>query len=227
MRSGLVAESFPFMTRLAAKSRSELGALRATRAPAGRQLLARGDSVGGAYFVVGGALRVYYITPEGRDASLYRVEPGGTCILALTASLGDGTYPAWVDAGPMGAAFVRVPRDTFRRLFDDEPSLREFVFDALAGRVFDLMRTLEETGSSRVEQRLARHLLRHADESGLLRQSQVSVAADLGTAREVVSRALGSLSRRGLIRTSRAQIRVLNAAVLAELAGGARPGAEP
>jgi CRP/FNR family transcriptional regulator, anaerobic regulatory protein len=221
MRSGLVAESFPFMANLAAKSRSELGVLRATRVPAGRRLLARGDPVGGAYFVVGGALRVYYLTPEGREATLYRVEPGGTCILALTASFADGRYPAWVDAGPAGAAFVRVPHETFRRLFDDEPSLREFVFGVLASRVFELMLTLEQTGSARLEQRLARHLVCQADTSGLVRQSQSSIAADLGTAREVVSRTLSGLSRRGLIRTGRAQISVLNAAALADLAGGA------
>jgi CRP/FNR family transcriptional regulator len=186
-------------------------------------LLARGDSVGGAYFVTSGALRVYYITPEGREATLYRVEPGGTCILALTASFGDGAYPAWVDAGTEGAAFVRVPRETFRRLFDAEPSLREFVFDVLAGRVFELMQALEEAGSARVEQRLARHLLRRADARGVVRQSQASVASDLGTAREVVSRALRGVAQRGLVRTSRGEIRVVDAAGLALLAAAQSP----
>src|SRR6185295_15961645 len=110
--------------------------------------------------VVGGSLRVYYITGEGREATLYRVEPGGTCILALTSTFNQEPYPAWADAGSEGAAFVRVPSGALRRLCDGEPAFREFLFSVLSARVFELMQTLEETGTAQLEQRVARHLLR-------------------------------------------------------------------
>ncbi|HEV8547664.1 MAG TPA: Crp/Fnr family transcriptional regulator [Polyangiaceae bacterium] len=221
MRPGLTPARFPFFTRLSAVSQGELGVLRETRVEAGERLLERGDPVGGAYFVVGGSLRVYYVTPEGREATLYRVEPGGTCLLALTATFTDAVYPAWVEAGSEGATFVCVPRALFRRLFDVESPLREFVFAVLSGRIFELMQALEETGSSRIDQRVARHLLRRADAQGVVRQSQTGMASDLGTAREVVFRALRSLAGRGLIETGRVRVRIADPAGLRALAEAA------
>jgi DNA-binding GntR family transcriptional regulator len=52
--------------------------------------------------------------------------------------------------------------------------------------------------------------LRHASASGSARVSQVGIAAELGTAREVVFRALSSLAARGLIETARLRVTVLD-----------------
>ena len=91
------------------------------------------------------------------------------------------------------------------------------MFEALNGRVLDLMRALEETGSVRLEQRVARHLLRNADANGLVRQSQAGIAGELGTAREVVFRALRTFTRRRLIETSRARVQIVDRSALAAL----------
>src|SRR6187551_1516757 len=99
MGAELTDEYFPFLTRLARENRAELGALAATRVAKHEPLLRRGDPANGAYLVVSGSLRVYYVTAEGREATLYHVEAGGTCVLSLTSTLGQEPYPAWVDAG--------------------------------------------------------------------------------------------------------------------------------
>jgi CRP/FNR family transcriptional regulator, anaerobic regulatory protein len=210
MRGGLTQTQFPFLAQLADASRRELGAIAATRVKPDQHLLRRGDAADGAYLVVSGSLRVYYITAQGREATLYHVEPGGTCILALTATFNEEPYPAWVEAGAEGAVFVRVPSDVFRRLFDGEPVFRDFLFSVLSGRVFELMRALEETGSTQIEQRVARYLVRRIDAKGTVHASQVGIASELGTAREVVFRALRSLATRGLLETGRARIKILD-----------------
>jgi CRP/FNR family transcriptional regulator, anaerobic regulatory protein len=219
LMAGLTDARFPFLSRLSAKARHELGALSARKVARASRLLERGDAAGGAYLVVGGALRVFYITSEGGEATLYRVEPGGTCVLALTATLAAEPYPAWVEAGKQGAEFVRVPSRLFHQLLDGEDGFRQFVFAALSARIFDLMQTLEETGSARVEQRLVRYLLRHADAAGWVRMTQAAIAAEPGTAREVVFRALRSLAERGLVQTARMRIRVIDAQALRTVAG--------
>src|SRR5262245_18529730 len=124
MRAGLTEARFPFLAQLTDGGRRELAAFATTRVPARKRLLERGDAVEGAYLIVGGSLRVYYITAAGREATLYHVEPGGTCILALTSAFNEQPYPAWVEAEADGAALVRVPNDAFRRLFDREPAFR-------------------------------------------------------------------------------------------------------
>ena len=217
--AGLTDASFPFLSRLSATARRELDALSAQKVAPASRVLERGDAAGGAYLVVGGVLRVFYITSEGREATLYHVEPGGTCVLALTATLAAEPYPAWVEAGNRGAEVVCVPSRLFQRLLDGEGGFRQFVFAALSARIFELMQTLEETGSAQLEQRLARYLLRHADAAGSLRITQAGIAAELGTAREVVFRALRSLAERGLVQTGRMRIRVTDPEALRTIAG--------
>ncbi len=217
MGARLKQTQFPFLGRLASAGRAQLEALATTRVAPGARLLRRGDSANGAYLVVAGALRVYYVNSEGREATLYHVEPGGTCVLALSSTFDDAPYPAWVDAGPAGGEFTRVPSGLFHHLLDTEAAFRSFVFGAMSGRLFELMRTLEETASSLVEQRVARYLLkRHAREAEV-RVSQSGIASELGTAREVVFRALRSLARRKLIETGRMRIRVLDVEGLTRL----------
>jgi CRP/FNR family transcriptional regulator len=177
--------------------------------------------VDGAFFVTGGSLRVYYVSEAGREATLYHVEPGGTCILALTATFHHEPYPAWVEAGPRGAEYVRVLGPVLRRLFDGEPAFRDFIFGVLSSRVFELMCTLEEAGTALLEQRLAGWLVRHVDTDGAVRATQAAMASELGTAREVVFRALRALAGRGLVRTGRMRITVLDLAGLRRAATGA------
>ncbi len=217
----LTAARFPFLARLSSEGRRELVAIGASSPPPRKRLLGRGDAAGGAYLVLGGALRVFYITPEGRESTLYHVRPGHTCVLALSATLEAQPYPAWVEAGPRGAIFVCVPSDAFHRLVQREPAFRGFVLSALADRVLELMLTLEELGSARVEQRLAR-LLSSASGS-VVHATQAQIASDLGTAREVVSRALRSLARRSLIRTGRERTEILDRAGLERVARSSLP----
>jgi CRP/FNR family transcriptional regulator len=219
MRAGLEAARFPFLAELTAEGRRTLAGLPVTQVEPGQRLLERGDAVDGAYLLVAGSMRVYYLTAEGREATLYHVEPGGTCILALTAAFNRQPYPAWVEADGQGAAFVRVPSDGFHRLFDGEPAFRRFVFGVLSARIFELMSRLEETGSALVEQRVARYLVRQAGGADTVRTSQLRIAAELGTAREVVFRALRALSRRGLIETGRVRIQILDLASLKRVCG--------
>jgi len=225
MRAGLTEARFPFLTGLATDSRRELGALVPARAKPHRTLLRRGDATGGAYLIVGGSLRVYYVSSEGREATLYTVEPGGTCILALTASMNGTPYPAWVAAGPNGGEYVVVPTRLLSKLLDGEKAFREFVFGALSGRVLDLMRTLEEVGSDQVQQRVARYLVKRQGPEACVRVSQAGIAAELGTAREVVFRALRSFSARGIVETGRLRIRIVDQAGLNRVATGEGPRA--
>lgn len=210
MTERITESQFPFHARMSTAGRAELAGLVATRVRPRQQLLARGAAVEGVYLLVGGSLRVYYLSSQGREATLYHVEPGGTCILALTSAFNREPYPAWVEAGPAGGAFVRVPNATFRRLFDSEPEFRSFIFGVLSRRVFELMQALEETGSAQIEQRVARFLERRMDQDRTVRASQSAIASELGTAREVVFRALRSLSERGLVETGRVRIRVVD-----------------
>jgi len=215
----LQATSFPFVARLSEEARRALAACRVRAIGARRLLLERGAIVEGAYLVTKGLLRVYYLTPGGQEATLYRVEQGGSCVLAITSTIGREPYPAWVESGPEGASFVCIPAAVVRRLLETEAAFRDFVFGVLSGRVFEVMQALEEAGSLRIEQRVAHFLLQRAGPDGSVRATQAAIASELGTAREVVFRALRALGERRLVQTGRMRVRVLDAAGLRRVSG--------
>lgn len=217
------ASSFPFVKALSASARPEFDRLPMLRARPRSQLLRRGDDCGGAYLVFEGGLRVYAVTEEGREATLYNVNAGDTCVLALSATLQPSPYPAWVESGKHGTRFVRVPPHLFQRLLAEEPAFRTFVLSALSSRVFALMQTLHEVTSSTVTQRVARFLVEHSATVSEVAVTQAHLAAELGTAREVVFRSLRLLSDARLVEVRRGRVRVLDRKGLVARAEGPRP----
>ncbi|WP_437521538.1 Crp/Fnr family transcriptional regulator [Sorangium sp. So ce726] len=212
------AKLFPFIAALSDRGRAELGALPATHVAAHEQLLRRGDTAAGAYLILQGALRVYYVTDDGREATLYRVEAGETCVLAMSSALRAHPYPAWVQAAGVGATFTRVLNPAFQRLMDAEPAFRDFVLSSMTERIFELMATLERLATSTMIQRVSAYLVRHADAAGEVAATQIGIASELGTAREVIFRALRTLAARGLITTARGRVRIVDARALADVA---------
>ncbi len=174
-------------------------------------LLRRGDPVGGVYLVPSGSVRVYYVSEDGKEGTLYWIDPGGACILSVHCTCGGTEYPAWAQAESEPTRLVLVPASTFNALLQSEPGVQRFVFGALAGRINELMRIAEEATTFGLEQRLARLLLERADEERWVVMSQERIANHLGTAREVVSRLLRRMTAEGLLSRRRGRIRIVDA----------------
>ena len=68
------------------------------RLPRATIVLNKGQPVSGAYLVLAGRLRVFTVAPNGTEATLYFIDPGETCVLALNCLFNDLLYPAWVQA---------------------------------------------------------------------------------------------------------------------------------
>ena len=184
----------------------------------GTQLVACGDMVAGAYLVERGALRVYYISAEGREGTLYWVEPGESCILAINCMFSRLAYPAWVESEGETEVSI-VPGDVYRRLFAAEPAVQGFTFDILSSRLFELMALIEETASQALEARVAAFLLRRSKGAADIAMTQEQIARHLSTSREVVSRVLRGLTARRLVATGQGRITLLDPRGLSKLSG--------
>lgn len=179
-------------------------------------VLQKGQQVSGAYIVVTGQLRVFALSPDGNQATLYLINPGETCVLALNCIFNDLLYPAWVEASPATKVAV-IPGTVFRVLFELEPTIRNMTVQAFSTIVFRLMSELEEIHSYKLEQRLANFLLLHASTDGKVRMIQQEIASHLGTTREVIARVLGRLVSDGYIQTSRSQVTIHDPEKLARI----------
>lgn len=204
-------DQFGFLRQVSREGRCALeSAVVSHRVGPKTRLIERDDEVSGIYLVQEGALRVFYLTPEGREGTLYWVDAGDSCILALNCVFGRMRYPAWVESENVPTRFSVIPGSTYRELFRKEAAIQDFSFAILSQKTFDLMTLLTEAQSLGLERRVAAFLLRRCDASKQVSMSQEVVANHLGTAREVVSRILRSFVAQDLIETRRGMIRILD-----------------
>lgn len=168
-------------------------------------VLSRADLVGGAYIVISGRLRVYTSSPGGREATLYEINPGETCVLALNCLFNDVRYPAWVEASG-GTRVAIIDGRSYRWLFDHEAAMRDVTIRALSTVVFRLMLALEDVQTRPLEQRLAAFLVLHSSSRGEVAMTQQGIGDHLGTTREVVVRLLARLARLRLLTRRRGSV---------------------
>ena len=203
---------FPFFSELSARGRSRLlGATRHVRLPPYAKVIERGDEVAGVYLVEAGALRIYYVSSEGREGTLYWVDPGQSCIIALNCLFARLPYPAWVETDQADTEVAIISGDVYRELYLAEPALQHFTFATLSTRLFELMTLLQETASFDLEQRVAAFLLRRSGSGHVLETTHEQVAHHLGSSREGVSRVLRNLARSGAIRLSPGSVAIVDA----------------
>ncbi|HKD61874.1 MAG TPA: Crp/Fnr family transcriptional regulator [Terracidiphilus sp.] len=187
------------------------------RVPERRTLIKKGEQVSGAYFVLNGRLRVFTSLANGREATLYFVKPGETCVLALNSLFNGLLYPAWVEADAPTAAAI-IPGRIFRVLFETERAIRDLALGAMATLAFRLMDELDQAHTCTLEQRLVNFLLvRASGKERAVRQTQQQIADHLGTSREVIARVIGRIAARGYIVSGRKVITILKPAMLAKL----------
>lgn len=200
-------------------SLSDLTGARVVALVSGDIVFSNGNDVPVVPLLMSGRVRVFSPSDSGHEITLYEIQPGETCVLAASSALSGNVYPATAMAETDTEAWL-VPQDSFIRLFTANELFRAFVFDAFSSRLSVLMSLVEEVAFRKMDQRLATYLLRRVTEPGdRLRETQEAIAAQLGTVREVVSRILGDFERKGLVRTGRGYVQVLDIDDLKAISG--------
>lgn len=164
-----------------------------------------------------GTVRVQQTSESGREVLLYRVTAGESCVLTTACLLAYEDYTA-EGIAETDLRAVLVPRATFDELIARSPEFRRFVFTAYSRRITDLFHVIEEVAFRRIDVRLAQKLLALAGPDGTLQATHQSLAQELGSVREVVSRQLQEFQRRGWVELGRGSVRVTAPAALRRLA---------
>ena len=207
----------PDLAALDAPARARLERITPMLAPAGTVLFRPGQAVTGYVIVLKGKIGVHLVGPTGRDILLYRVERGQSCIQSTLGLMGGEDYSAEAVV-EQDTRLVLMPRTEFLHLIDNSAGFRRMVFAAFAERMQTMMHVLERVAFQRVEARLAAHLLAQADDEGRVRATQQELATAIGSAREVISRRLDVLAKRGWIAHERGETRILTPEPLRQLA---------
>jgi CRP/FNR family transcriptional regulator len=196
----------------------------------GEVLFREGDRAEAMYALLSGVVKLVRTGDDGRETMLHLVHPGES--FAEAALFGDEGYPATAQAVEPGEVWC-LSRVRLLDLVRASPDLALALLAAVSRWTRRLADKLELLTRHRVEERLAAFLLGRAvrrpvsagDEIPLVDPRHL-IAAQIGTAPEVLSRTLRRLAEEGIATFSRRAARVLDPARLVALAG-ARSATEP
>jgi CRP/FNR family transcriptional regulator len=156
--------------------------------------------------VIEGTARVYKIGENGREITLYRIGPGESCILTASCIMSRKPFPAFaVSEQPIKALIIST--SDVVHWANQAQAWRDYLFELISERLGDVISIVEEVAFRRVDRRLAGYLLQHTDnENNRMQATHQSIASDLGTSREVVSRILKDFEQQELISITRGAI---------------------
>ncbi|HEY9118813.1 MAG TPA: Crp/Fnr family transcriptional regulator [Marinobacter sp.] len=175
---------------------------------AGQIVFRAGDHCQGLPLILSGSVRVEMTGLSGSRIVLYRMGSNDICTLSIGCLMTGHGYRAEAYVEEPSEA-VLIPRPTFERLMDESRDFRLAIMASYGRRLDDLMLLVEEVAFRRMDQRLDEWLVRHGGKGSVAITHQ-ELAGELGTAREVVSRLLKELERKGQVRLARGRIDVVS-----------------
>ena len=210
-------EAFPHLAEMPEQDRANvLDMMSMGLYPAGTVMIEEGRRCRGAALVLSGVIRVYKLSEEGREITLYRVGAGETCILAVSCLLGGVDYPVIAEVED-DAEVIMLPIDALRTLMTKSEPWQRFVFSSMASAMMEVLTVLDAVAFRSMDARMAARLLQCP--FNRIEMTHEELAADMGTAREVVSRLLKELENRRIVELGRGKVIILNRKALEEIAG--------
>ncbi len=173
--------------------------------PPGTVVFDENQACQGFPLLLDGAIRVIKSAPSGRELQLYRVLPGESCILTSSCLLGHTRYQAR-GVTETATELLLLPASDFQNLIDDHPAFREYVFHLFSDRLTDLMQLVSAVAFQKLDQRLAALLI---SKPSPIHATHQSLADELGSAREMVSRLLKGFAEQGWVKLRREHIDIL------------------
>ena len=207
----LLAETFPFWDKMTEGDRRTFisTAYPVTFEPG--NTVHNGSECTGVIIIKTGSLRIYMLSDEGKEVTLYRLFPGDICMLSASCVLDAITFDVFVDAEERSECVV-VGGCAYEDLSLRMPEAKIFALETALSRFSDVMWVMQQILFMSMDRRLAIFLL---DETAKCGRDTVSltheqIAKYMGSAREVVSRMLKYFASEGMVEVSRGGVKVID-----------------
>ena len=216
--ASLFSRTFPFWDKISENDRETLQRSSVEVGFAKGENLHDGNRCTGVILLRSGCLRVYMLSDEGKEITLYRLFPGDVCILSASCVLTSITFDVFIDAEEDSECTV-IGGCAIEELANRVKDVKIFVLETAVGRFSDVMWAMQQILFMSMDKRLAIFLSDEAAKCGdSIHLTHEQIAKYMGTAREVVSRMLKYFVSEGLVSVSRSDgIRILDKARLRAL----------
>jgi CRP/FNR family transcriptional regulator len=188
----------------------------------GEMIFFDGDEGVGFYIVINGRVKVYKVSPDGKEQIMHIFGPDQP--FAEVPVFEGSCYPANAEAMEQSRLFY-FPKKDFIKLIHENPSLAINMLASLSQRLKQFSNLIEALSLKEVPGRLASYLLYLSDKKGSIDEFELDItksqlASFLGTIPETLSRIFSKLANKELARINGPQIVILDRTGLEDLAEG-------
>ncbi|XME03091.1 Crp/Fnr family transcriptional regulator [Lachnospiraceae bacterium C1.1] len=168
------------------------------------------DICEGLFMVDSGVLRVFIISPEGREITLYRLGKGELCLFSASCAFNAVSFDIFIEAAD-NCILERLSVGSYQKI-KDHPLVAATVNETFAQRMQSVIGLVNDILWNSMDTRILNYLRSESElqKSKNLKITHETIANNLGTAREVVSRVLKYLEREGRLQLSRGEVTLLS-----------------
>ena len=184
----------------------------------GEMIFLEGEPAEGLWIVKEGSVKIFKLNPDGGEHILHLRGPGKT--FNDISALDGGSNPANAAALSSEALVWLIPSEVIRHIITRNPQVALNVIKHLAGRVRSLVEQIEDLALYSVIVRLARFLLKQAEDPSLSGPgiTRTAIAAHINTTPQTISNVLHTLEETGAIKFDRHRIVIVNESTLRSIA---------
>lgn len=207
----VIADYFPIWNKLTPQQQKTLSdAAYPRHIPAGT-VVHRGDmDCLGLLLIRSGQLRIYILSDEGREITIYRLFERDICLFSASCMMASIQFELHIEAEKDTDVFI-LPPMMYRSLMEESAPIANYTREIMSARFSDVMWLMEQIMWKSFDKRLAAFLLEESALDGdCLKITHEKIANHLGTAREVVTRMLRYFQSEGFVRLTRGSIEILD-----------------
>ena len=164
----------------------------------------------GLMAVISGSLRVYCLSEEGREVTLYRVEKGEVCILSASCLMDSLVFDVVIES--LGQTKVcLLPSPALHKIEEENPLVSLYIYKNATEKFSEVLWTIQQVLFLKIDQRIANFLHDESlrQKSRLLSITHEELAKEIGSVREVVTKTLKYLAEEGKVSLGRGKIEIL------------------
>ena len=168
-----------------------------------------GDPIVYMPLLLKGQLRILREDEEGHELLLYYIRPGETCAMSLTCCSGNAVSNVRAVAEE-DTELLLLPIQIIDEWTTKYPSFKSFILKTYQKRFEELLNTIDSIAFHNLDDRLTQLLKQKSEKEGReLKTTHQELANQLNSSREVISRLLKQMERKGKIQMGRNKITLL------------------
>ena len=202
-----ILEKLPFWEALT-KKEQEIISLRVftLHYEKGALIHSGGDECLGMIFAISGSVRTFMLSEEGREITLFRINPGELCVLSASCVISQITFETHIEAS-QSCDLLIIPSDVIMTL-ENNINVKCFLYELATVRFSDVMWAMQQILFKKLDERLAKFLIEESkrNDSNEIHMTHERIAQHISSAREAVARMLKQFSDEGLVELRRGTI---------------------